>query len=72
MTDKQPDGYSNPFALWEAMMNFWLNAMLAGTQQSFNMSKFLFSPPPEDEREVEGDLDIPGPIEREGERNLHA
>jgi hypothetical protein len=72
MSDKEPYGPFNPFAIWEPVMNFWFGAMMAATQESMKFWQNPFNPPLEDEREVEGDLDIPGPLEREFEHNLHA
>jgi len=72
MADKQPDGFFNPFALWQPVMNFWFGTMMASTEETFKLWRYPFSRPLGDEHEVEGDLDIPGPLERDHEHNLHA
>ncbi|MGY6636021.1 MAG: hypothetical protein ABS49_00705 [Erythrobacter sp. SCN 62-14] len=72
MSDKEPYALFNPFAMWEPVINFWFGAMTAATQETLKFWQNPFNPPLEDEREVEGDLDIPGPLEREFEHNLHA
>ena len=72
MTDDRYAAFANPLALWEPMMQFWAGAMMAATGESIKFWNFPFNPPAPDEREVEGDLDIPGPLERDFEHNLHA
>ncbi|KPP88773.1 hypothetical protein [Erythrobacter sp. HL-111] len=72
MSNKQVPEYPNPFAMWEPVMEFWFKAMFAGTQQAFQFWAAPFGPPPAEEREEEGDLDVPGPFERDFEDSLHA
>lgn len=72
MPDKQAPDYPNPFSVWEPLMEFWFNTMLAGTQHTLHLWMSPFNPPLEDEREEKGDLDIPGPLERDFEDSLHA
>ncbi|MFN3991244.1 MAG: hypothetical protein ACK4IS_13415 [Erythrobacter sp.] len=72
MSEKESYPPFNPFAMWEPMTNFWLDMMTAAMQESLKFWQHPFNRPLEDEREVEGDLDIPGPLERDFEHNLHA
>lgn len=72
MTDQRHQGYPDPFAFWQTAMNFWVDAMVSVSRESLRFWQFPFAPPLPDEREAENDLDIPGPLEREFEHNLHA
>ncbi len=72
MSEKEPYGFFNPFAMWNPFINFWFGTMTAATQETLKFWRYPFNPPLEDEREVEGHLDIPGPLERDFEHNLHA
>ena len=72
MTDQRPQGYPDPFAFWQTAMTFWVDAMVSMNRESLRFWQSPFAPPLPDEREVENDLDIPGPLEREFEHNLHA
>ncbi|WAT18934.1 hypothetical protein OZN62_05010 [Aurantiacibacter sp. MUD11] len=58
--------------LCEELMAAWFETMLAATDQCFKFWMSPFAPPLEDEVEQAGDLDIPGPLERDLEHNLFA
>lgn len=70
--NRQSPAIVDPLALWAPVMDYWLDAMMSASRMGVNLWLRPFNPPLEDEREVEGDLDIPGPLEREFEHNLHA
>ena len=73
MAEQEPDTeLPEQFLLCERMMASWFETCLAATDQWFKLWMFPFAPPPADQVEQEGDLDVPGPLERDHEHNLFA
>lgn len=60
------------FVLCEQLMTTWFETWLAATDQCFRLWMFPFAPPLADDVEQPGDLDMPGPLERDHEHNLFA
>ncbi len=60
------------FALCEQMMTAWFETMLAATDQYFRFWCAPFAQPLGHAAEEPGDLDVPGPLERDHEHNLFA
>lgn len=59
-------------AFQHQLMSSWLEACLATNQHCVGLWAQPFAPPLPDEIEQPGDLDIPGPLERDNERKLFA
>jgi hypothetical protein len=70
-TDTTP-GWPVQIALCEEFVATWFETMLAATDLYFRFCLAPFAPPLEDTIEEPGDLDIPGPLERDHEHHLFA
>ncbi|MCB2065290.1 MAG: hypothetical protein KDE15_01470 [Erythrobacter sp.] len=60
------------FVVGEHMMIAWFESMLAMSEQCVRLWTLPFAPPLEHAHEPPGELEMPGPLERDHEHNLFA